>query len=226
MGTEVTPMQFGEEAVSGGEDAMYAWSTIKVPLSLTALRSATAQHNLGSDIDDLVERAITHSDNSAALALRTALGTPGQARQAITRVFRAAGDRTTQPIRISDPDETFGLTPWALRDAATFMSHFPCLPDSGRIVDLMGEVDGVQQWGLKILDLDTAVKGGWGPDPDGGEDVRQFGVITFADGTRTAVAMSTYSSGQTMDTGTALLDKVATWLLEHRAHLPRGRCQG
>ena len=64
-----------------------AWSTIKVPLAIAALTAAA---------EDLVERAITESDNDAARALWKSLGPPAAAAAAVERVLASAGDPDTR----------------------------------------------------------------------------------------------------------------------------------
>lgn len=140
--------------------------------------------------------------------------------------MRSGGDENTDPVHIAyDSDETFGLTPWKLTDAATFAAHLPCMKNAAKVLDYMGEVDGMQQWGLKSIEIpggSTAVKGGWGPADDGGYDVRQLGLITFSDGRQVAVTMQSHRAGDKMGVGTDTLDKVAAWLKRNLSKLPRG----
>ncbi|WP_083534061.1 hypothetical protein [Gordonia desulfuricans] len=210
-------------ALGSQTPARVAWSTIKVPLAIAAQRNAADDD---AEIGELVESAIINSDNSAALRLRKSLGSPTEARKKVTAVLRDGGDDTTEVVTITQPDETFGLTVWPLTGSAQFTAGLPCLADSAQVVRYMGQVAGVQQWGVEVMrgPKSTAVKGGWGPSDDGGEEVRQIGLITHADGQRTAVAMSSYVTGQTMGEGTATLDRVARWLNQNLALLPRGRC--
>lgn len=222
VGVALAPVGGGRVITLGDQTPRVAWSTIKVPLSLAAQRS----NGTNATERTTINNAIINSDNDSALALRKSLGTPEQARKKVTAVLRDGGDTTTQVVEITDPDEeTFGLTVWPLAGAARFASNFPCLPDTGHILHLMSQVAENQQWGLKVIGPPTtvAVKGGWGPGNEGGYEVRQLGVLSFADGQGTAVAMST-DAGNPMDSGTATLNKVSKWLYQHRTELPRGTC--
>ena len=219
VGLALVPVGSSEVFTFGDQTPRVAWSTMKVPLSLAAQRNGAKQ--------SLIKRAIIDSDNDANLTLRESLGTPEQASGKITAVLRDGGDTTTELVKIVEPDETFGLTVWPLASSAIFAAHLPCLPDSGQIVTYMGEVAGNQQWGLESMtakNVTTAVKGGWGPADDGGEEVRQLGLITWRDGQQVAVTMSSYRPGQSMGTGIANLDRVAAWLTKNLKKLPRGTC--
>ncbi|MBB4135427.1 hypothetical protein BKA16_001979 [Gordonia humi] len=220
------PVGLAVEAVGGGNSMVFgdqtprvAWSTIKVPIALAAER-----RNGASDSESA---AIIDSDNAAAEALWASLGSPDQAAAAVTEVLREGGDETTTvPSQKLRPEYTvFGQTSWPLADAATFTAHLPCLPGSEHVVSLMGQVAGNQQWGLEVIPARaTAVKGGWGPNADGGYVVRQIGLVTLKNGRRAAVAMSTYAPGASMDSGIAALNQVGGWVGRHLASLPAGRC--
>ncbi|MEZ5209768.1 hypothetical protein [Gordonia sp. (in: high G+C Gram-positive bacteria)] len=230
VGVALVPVGGGPVTAFGDPPVMTAWSTIKVPLSIAALRNKPGN----ADILATVKQAIIHSDNDAALKLRRSLGGPNgagdaaTARTKVTDVLRSGGDENTDPVHIAyDSDETFGLTPWKLTDAATFAAHLPCMKNTAKVLDYMGEVDGMQQWGLKSIEIpggSTAVKGGWGPADDGGYDVRQLGLITFSDGRQVAVTMQSHRAGEEMGVGTDRLNKVAAWLRKNLPKLPRGRC--
>ncbi|MFT3661598.1 MAG: hypothetical protein QM809_09390 [Gordonia sp. (in: high G+C Gram-positive bacteria)] len=220
VGVAVAPVGGGPALTFGDQSVRVAWSTIKVPLALAAIRNGKAE-------DSVVQNAIVDSDNDAALALRKSLGTEDQARKKVTAVLRAGGDKTVEAVKIQDPTETFGLTPWSLASAAGFAAKLPCLQDSTEILTYMGEVAANQQWGLESIrskKVTTAVKGGWGPADDGSYEVRQLGLITWQDGTQAAVTMQSWQPGAEMGVGTANLDKIAKWLQRNLKHLPHGRC--
>ncbi|MEP9393621.1 hypothetical protein ABLE94_15380 [Gordonia sp. VNK1] len=221
VGVALAPVGGGPVISFGDQTPRVAWSTIKVPLSIAALRKSNSASTRAT-----VRTTIINSDNEGALTLRRSLGTPDQARVALTKVFRDLGDETTQLVRITEPDETFGLTVWPLASAATFASHLPCESGDDFVVSLMGQVAGNQQWGVEVMPAPkaTAVKGGWGPGDEGGYEVRQLGLITHADGRQTAVTMGTYTPGETFEAGTAVLDKVAAWLNKNLTKLPSGTC--
>ncbi|SEC06161.1 hypothetical protein SAMN04488550_1247 [Gordonia malaquae] len=217
VGVALAPVGGDEVYTFGDQSERVAWSTIKVPLALAAQRKNGRTPE--------IRTAIIDSDNDAALALRRSLGTQSEGRKLVEAVIRDGGDTDTEVVEIKADDETFGLTVWPLRGAATFAANLPCLPDSKYIVGLMGNVASVQSWGIEVMKspADTAVKGGWGPGDKGGYEVRQLGLITHKDGSQTAVAMSTYS-GEPMDDGVAVLNKVGTWLNANLRRLPKGRC--
>lgn len=199
---------------------LVAWSTIKVPLAIAAERKNGPM--------PATVAAIEQSDNASAESLWSSLGSPQQASAAVMKVLAEGGDSTTvvPTERLRAGFTVFGQTQWPLQSAATFTAHLPCLKGAGRVVGLMGQVAGNQQWGVEIMKTpkSTAVKGGWGPGPTSGYVVRQIGLITRADGTQTAIAMSTLSAGSSLGSGTAALDKVARWLNANLKSLPSGKC--
>ena len=219
VGVSIAPVGGGDALSFGDQVPQVAWSTIKVPLALAAQRK--------NGVLPAEAPAIVDSDNGSAEALWASLGTAEQAAQAVTAVLREGGDQTTiVPSVKSRPEFTvFGQTVWALDDAATFTAQLPCLPDSGEVVGLMGRVSANQSWGIEVIpNRTTAVKGGWGPSPDGGYVVRQIGIVTRKDGKQTAVALSTYAPGASMGSGIAALNQVGEWIGANMAALPGGRC--
>lgn len=220
VGIAIMPVGTGTAApiVVGQTVPTVAWSTIKVPLAVAAQRKngpSPAETN-----------AIVNSDNASAEQLWSSLGDDRIAAAAVTEVLREGGDSTTivpsQHLRAGYT--IFGQTLWALPDAATFTAHLPCLPGTGHVVSLMGQVAGNQQWGVEVMSQpsSTAVKGGWGPGATSGYVVRQIGLLTFRDSSMTAVAMSTV--GTSMSAGIASLNAAANWLNRNLVRLPRGRC--
>lgn len=197
-----------------------SWSTIKVPLALAALR------NVGAVAQPDINLAIMNSDNAAAERLWGMLGTPTEASAAVTEVLRDAGDTTTivQSQKVRAGFTAFGQTEWSLVDQARFASQLPCMPDSAGILELMREVGGTQQWGAQSIE-GTAVKGGWGPQPDaeGNYLVRQMAVIPAESGD-VVVTMATTPDNGTFEDGTAVLDDVGAWITENLEALPAGRC--
>ncbi|SIR78191.1 serine hydrolase [Williamsia sterculiae] len=214
----------GEPVVLGDLTTGVAWSTIKVPLAIAASRRA------GTRVASAVRRAIVESDNDAAYQLWNSLGASTAAAQATQAVLREAGDTVTvvQSQQVRGPDFTpFGQTQWSLVQQARFAAGLPCIPDSGIVVGLMGRVAGNQQWGVETASspalVATAVKGGWGPGPDGGYLVRQLGLVTTSRGL-TAVALATLPDAGSFEAGTAVLDTVGGWLAKNVDALPAGRC--
>ncbi|MGO3325817.1 hypothetical protein [Gordonia sp. (in: high G+C Gram-positive bacteria)] len=220
VGLAVAPVGGGEVSTFGDQTPQVAWSTIKVPLAVAAERANGPSQAESS--------AIINSDNSAAETLWASLGSNDEAAAAVTAVLRESGDeKTTVPSqKLRAEYSIFGQTTWPLENAVTFAANLPCLPGSGHVVALMGEVAGNQQWGVEVIPArTTAVKGGWGPSTSGGYVVRQLGLVTLRNGTRAAVAMSTYSPGASMDSGINALNTVGSWVGRHLASLPSGRCR-
>ena len=208
----------GTPVTVGADETLPAWSTIKVPLALAAHRAHPKDAAARAD----VEAAITVSDNEAAARLWTGLGEPAQARRAVERVLREAGDRTTrvQDRQVVAGYSPFGQTRWRVEDQALFLAGAACAPDAAVVTDPMGRLVGGHTWGLAGLDGAVA-KGGWGPTADG-YVLRQMGLLPGAKGGRLAVAVQLRTSDHA--TGTALMDEVAAVLAEHVADLPGGRC--
>ncbi|MFT4125905.1 MAG: hypothetical protein QM662_06705 [Gordonia sp. (in: high G+C Gram-positive bacteria)] len=211
-GDSAPTIQFGDTAPG------VAWSTIKVPVAIAAEREN------GPSGDE--SNAIINSDNAAAESLWASLGTDAEASRKVMAVLREGGnpDTLVPSEQLRAGFTVFGQTQWALPAAATFAGHLPCMPGTEHVIELMGQVAGNQQWGAEIMRAprSTAVKGGWGPSPDGSYLVRQLGLITYRDGRQTAVAMS--ATGGSMSDGIAALNVVGNWLNRNIGALPRGRC--
>ena len=194
-----------------------AWSTVKVPLAIAALRVAP-------DLTGVAERAITLSDNVAADALWAALGGEPGAAAAVEAVMAQAGDVTTRvPTSRERPGfSIFGQTRWSLDDQARFAAGLACLADAEPVLEMMERIDGSQQWGLGLVP-GAGFKGGWGPSADGaGYLVRQFGVIDTRGG-RAGVAIAARAAD--MDSGAALLSAIAVRIASEAGGLPGGDCQ-
>ena len=189
-----------------------AWSTIKVPIALAVEAEAEVRPTRRERA--LMVEALTVSDNPSAEALWASLGSPEAAAAAVERVLAAAGDTSTRvETRVVRQGFTpFGQTQWSLVAQVQLMGALPQLSYSEPIRDLMRRVVPEQRWGLGTLDEDAELKGGWGPDPDGRHLVRQMGIVSLPDGPALAVAMATIADDGTEDSGTANLDRIASWL--------------
>ena len=197
-----------------------AWSTIKVPLSIAALRESQSTTPTAD-----MRAAITRSDNAAAEAIWSSLGTPEEAKAKVEAVLKAAGSPTTVQSQKVRPEFTaFGQTIWSLTDQARFLSSAACDAADQPIFDLMSQVEGDQQWGLGTFE-NAKIKGGWGPSVEGPYLVRQIGVITTPKG-ETAVAIAAAPGSGSFGEGTKVLDQLAAWLKEHVDELPAGQCPG
>lgn len=185
-----------------------AWSTIKVPLAISALEHGTP----GGDA--LVERAVTASDNEAGMALWRALGPPEEAARSVDEVlaaYRSAGTRTQSEVT-RQGFSPFGQTVWTVQDQARFASRLACAPSSsgaGAVRQAMGRVIAGHRWGLAPLE-GAHVKGGWGPGADGGYVVRQFG-DALVEGRRYALAVSARAEDGGYANGTSDLSELVQW---------------
>jgi beta-lactamase class A len=193
-----------------------AWSTIKVPLAIAALR------NQGAD-GALIDAAITQSDNAAAEQLWADLGDPATAAKRVEDVLSMAGDPTAvQTERVRPGFSAFGQTQWPLVEQADFLSSAVCDTSTAPIFNLMGQIAADQRWGLGTLP-GAHFKGGWGPSPDGAYLVRQIGIIVTPSG-RAAVAITALPASGSFADGTSALSAVTEWLRRHVADLPGGQC--
>ncbi len=196
-----------------------AWSTMKVPLVIAALRE---QHP--SKVTDAMTKAITESDNASAESLWAALGDPAAAAAKVDAVLRQAGDPTVVQSRKVRPEFTaFGQSDWSLVDQVRFLSVAVCDSANAPIFTLMGRVEPDQRWGVGNIP-DTRFKGGWGPSPTGKYLVRQMGILATPTG-MVAVAIAAQPDSGTYEDGKADLTEVATWLTTHLSALPAGPCR-
>jgi hypothetical protein len=197
-----------------------AWSTIKVPLAIAALRQQDPPH-----ITDAMRAAITESDNAAAESIWQGLGDPVTAAHKVEAVLREAGDFTTVQSQKVRPEFTaFGQTDWSLTDQARFLAFAVCDPQNEPIFALMGQVEPDQRWGIGTI-AGTRFKGGWGPSTSGSYLVRQIGLLSGPKGT-TAVAIAAQPASGSFADGTRDLTAISEWLTAHLTSLPAGHCGG
>lgn len=206
-----TDLSFGDWTVGP------AWSTIKVPISIAALRRDPATAT------PLITRAITASDNDAAMALWQLLGDPVAAGAQVHEVLSEAGsgDTVVQTRQVYPPYSPFGQTGWTGTDAARFAFGLPCVPDAEPVLDQMRRIVPEQNWGL--AGPDTPSKAGWGPLREGGYLLRQLALLTNADGT-VGVALAVQPADGSHDTAVAMLDALGQWVRAHAGELPAGQC--
>ncbi|GAB4584273.1 serine hydrolase [Nocardia sp. IFM 10818] len=225
IGLAIMPVGGGDMTVLGDWVVGDAWSTIKVPLALAALR------NDPEGLRDTAEAAITYSDNGAAQALWDSLGTGNEAADAVEAVLHEAGDMNTDvgsrhsQLAALGGNQLyeFGATDWTLTDQVRFAAQLPCLPMANRVVSFMSEITPSQSWGLGRL-IDAQFKGGWGPHDDTGKYlVRQFGLIPTLSGP-IAVAMAAEPESGSFEDATDMMDKMAMLIGEHLPNLHGGLC--
>ncbi|MEN4450966.1 hypothetical protein [Mycobacterium sp. SM3041] len=214
------PIGGGGPAMSFGNWARGpAWSTMKVPLAIAALRQGDS-----ASASEPIKIAITQSDNEAADAIWRGLGSPDTAAEKVDAVLQEAGDPTRVQSYRSRPEySAFGQTVWSLENQTRFLAAAACDDRSAPIFDLMGQIASDQMWGLGTIP-GARFKGGWGPLEAGGYLVRQLGVIDTGWG-RVAAAIAVQPNSGTFTDGIAQLSQVGRWLKEHSAELPAGRCR-
>jgi hypothetical protein len=180
-----------------------AWSTIKVPLAIAALRA-------GAGSRELVAATIAQSDNAAAEDLWSGLGTPAAAAQQVQAVI---DDPTTEvESRRLRPEYTaFGQTQWSLVRQAQFAARLPLIPDASGVMDLMHNLCPDHRWGLAAKGF--AAKGGWGPGISDGYLVRQFAVVPIEAG-HIGVALAADSRDGEFETGVDVLNDLADWFVD------------
>ena len=184
-----------------------AWSTIKVPIALAvAARDPTERD------EELIDAALTASDNDAALALWERLGPPEESAVAVQDVLARAGDTSTKVETqvVRSGFTPFGQTEWSLAAQVRLMAALPELPYSEAIRARLRRLVPEQRWGLGLLGEDVELKGGWGPDPDGRHLVRQMGVV--GSGSGLAVALAALPADGSFESGIAILDRLALWV--------------
>jgi hypothetical protein len=195
-----------------------AWSTMKVPLVIAALRDEHQPH-----ITDQMTAAVTQSDNAAAEAVWAGLGDPLTAAGKVEAVLAEAGDFTHVQFRKVRQDfSAFGQTDWSLTEQVRFLSVAACDHRNAPVPALMGRIEQDQRWGLGMI-AGARFKGGWGPSRKGKYLERQMGLIVTPTGaSAVAVAAEPYSGSMT--DGIEALNLIAEWLSDHIVMLPGGRC--
>ena len=179
-----------------------AFSTMKVPLAIAALRQSQAFY-------PDAEAAVTRSDNPAAHHMFGQVPAAGY-----EGVIREAGARTTTPAGYQ-----MG-TLWTTSDQAEFASGLRCVAGHEPVLDMMGRIVDYQHWGLGRIG-GARYKGGWNYH-EGGHLARQFGLIPGPNGD-IAVAITAHSP-KGYEGSFAMLDELADGLSAMRGDLPTSRC--
>jgi hypothetical protein len=216
-GVAVSRTGFGQHVERAGSlRSAVAWSTSKVPVAMAVIARGGAQAQQLN-----LFRAITASDNTAALELWSSLGNSDQAAAAADAQLRTGGDNHTtiesRSLR-GDAYTPFGQTAWTLTDQARFTAGMVCSTAGKEVLRLMSQVAPEQRWGLGDAGGSPASKGGWGPGSQpgiaGGDLDRQMGVITVR-GRQLAVAIATQPSDGAHATGISNLTAITRWLVSH-----------
>lgn len=213
VGKSGTPLNLGDWR-SGS-----AWSTMKVPLVIAALRE-----KYPPQITDQMNAAITRSDNAAADAVWASLGDPVTAAAKVEAVLAETGDFTRVRFqKVRQEFSAYGQTEWSLTEQVRYLSIAACDRRNTPVFSLMGQIEKDQRWGMGTI-AGARFKGGWGPSsPTRKYLVRQMGlIVTPAGASAIAVAVEPYS-GLFTD-GIGALNRLAEWLAEHIVLLPSARC--
>lgn len=202
----------GGVVAAGYTEASPAWSTIKVPIAIAALRRDP--FTISAAIP-----AITVSDNAAAQQLYSTVGPA-----AVNDILAEAGISTPVNEAMLRPEfSTFGQTALSVTDEAQLAAALPCMASAGPVLELMGQIDPGQAYGLGAIP-GARFKGGWGPDVAGAYQVRQFGLIPLNDATHTPAALTALPGDGTYGTGQAMLTYASQLLSELRDSLPAASC--
>lgn len=226
IGLAIGPPGSGPAAVAGGLTTGSAWSTSKVPVALRVLQETGGPGGLSSAQADEMRRALTLSDNEAALSLFSDLensrGGPAGAAAAVDEVLAEAGDTTTRVSSVGrDGFTPFGQTEWSLELQELFMSQLAagCVgspASADYVLGLMAEVTS-DTWGLGSAGLPARWKGGWGPGIDGHYLVRQMGVLELDGGKKTVVALAALPDDGSFETGQSMATSLAQWAADRAA---------
>lgn len=202
-----------DPVAEGFLEASPAWSTIKVPIAVAALR---AHPEYAAE----AEQAIAVSDNDAAERLFTAAGA-----ESVNKVLDEAGlSVNVNEAQLRPGFSTFGQTALSVADEALLAAQLSCVAGAGPVLEIMGRIDPSQAYGLGSLE-GALFKGGWGPDTVGKYQVRQFGLIPLGDGTYAPIALTALPADGEYATGQAMLTHAALALSTLPEPLPTAACQ-
>jgi hypothetical protein len=220
VGVAIGPPGAPPAATAGSLTTGSAWSTSKVPVVMRVLQETGGPSGLSATQSDEVRRALTLSDNEAALALFGDLegshgGAEGAA-AAVDEVLAEAGDTATQVSSVGrDGFTPFGQTEWSLALQEQFMSMLAagCVGSSDSaeyVLGLMGEVSS-DSWGLGSAGVPARWKGGWGPGTDGRYLVRQMGILEVGGG-EAVVTLAALPDDGSFETGQSMATSLAQFL--------------
>jgi hypothetical protein len=225
IGVAYAPLGSTESRTLGALQSGHAWSSFKVPISVTVMNEQGGR--LTSGQESLAASAITASDNAAAAALFSELEsmTGGNASGAVEQTLSDAGAPTVVSTAPPPPGavSSWGQTDWPLESSTRFYNALACGAYSGASATLIGDMENIiseQQWGLGQASFPSgtsvAFKAGWGPDASesGPYLVRQAGILRSAQGGAVVTIAAQDSSGS-FEAGVADLDRVADWVAEN-----------
>ncbi len=211
---------------SGARLEAAAWSTLKVPLIMTRLRIADAEHadvNSMADIHAAAYAAITVSDNDAARRIFAAIELRKGFIAASRAIEKELSDGGSPGITVATAPppkgavSTWGQTTWPLASGTEFFRNLAlhCVPPAqhvNEVLNLMSQVVLGQRWGIGSVkwvgSSYVGYKGGWGPLPAPGYLVRQFGIVRTPDGRGVVIGLITYADSY--GSGAHVLDELAS----------------
>jgi hypothetical protein len=225
IGVAYAPLGSPESQTLGPLQSGHAWSSFKVPISVTVMDE---QHgSLTAGQESLAASAITASDNAAAASLFSELEamTRGRASAAIEQTLADAGAPTAVATAPPPPGavSSWGQTDWPLASSTRFYNALACGAFGGDSETIIADMENVipeQQWGLGRASFPpgTSVAFKAGRGPDGSESgpylVRQTGIIRSAEGGAVVTIAAQDSSGS-FEAGVADLDRVADWVADN-----------
>ena len=179
-----------------------AFSTMKVPVAIGALRKSPAAYTDA-------EAAVTRSDNPAAHRMFAQVSGAE-----LDGIIAEAGSRTTNSAGYQ-----MG-TLWTTSDQAAFASGLRCVKGHEPVLDMMGRVVDYQRWGVGRIP-GARFKGGWNYY-ENGHLARQFGLIPGPNGD-IAVAITAHSP-KGHEGSFAMLNELADGIAAMRGDLPTARC--
>lgn len=229
IGVAVAPLGLAPPQQLGSLESGHAWSSFKVPIVVTVMQ----QEALSAEGQTQARAAITASDNAAAAALFSRLGSTATASAAVETLLSNSGYGTT--VATAPPPSgavsTWGQTDWPLTSATGFYRALACgqlLDPQGTafVLGLMEEVVAEQQWGLGEAGISgqVAFKAGWGPDgsASGPYLVRQSGILRVGN-SGAVVTIAAQDSSGSFDAGVQDLNAVAGWVRDN-VRLDAGSC--
>ena len=203
----------GDLVWSAGDTSGYpAWSTIKVPISIAALRQNPALY-------PQVEAAITYSDNTAADLLWQSVD-PHLVNEVLADGKSFISVNTE---KVHSEFSMYGQTHWSVEDRATFASNLPCISGAEPVLDLMSSIVDSQSYGLGRLD-GAKFKGGWGPGLDGNYQISQLGRIPVKNGD-VSIAITVSPAAGTYEASQEMADMVANSLLPEIGQISVSDCR-
>ena len=229
IGAAVAPLGSAPPVQFGSLESGHAWSSFKVPIVVTVME----REGLSQEGQELARSAITASDNAAAAALFSRLGSTPVASAAVEGVLSSSGYPAT--VATAPPPSgavsTWGQTNWSLSSATGFYRALACgrlLSPQGTtfVLGLMEEVISEQQWGLGQAGIpgQVAFKAGWGPDgsASGPYLVRQSGVLRSGS-SGAVVTIAAQDASGSFDAGVEDLNAIAGWVRDN-VRLGFGSC--